>query len=68
MGTELTYPYLKGGSCLMINVEELSAYLKRNQKIQESKIKQLMKRKNMTYREVIRDLLENQIPDDREVD
>ena len=52
----------------MINVEELSAYLKRNQKIQESKIKQLMKRKNMTYREVIRDLLENQIPDDREVD
>ena len=52
----------------MVNVEDLSAYLKRNEKIQGTKIKKLMEKLNLGYRDVVRDLIEKHVIEDREVD
>jgi uncharacterized protein (DUF1499 family) len=68
MGTELTYPYLKGNTRLMVNVEDLSVYLKRNEKIQQSKIKALMCKSRLGYRDIVKGLIERHIVDDHEVD
>jgi len=68
MGTELTYPYLKGNTRLMVNVEDLSVYLKRNEKIQQSKIKALMSKSRLGYRDLVKGLIERHMVDDHEVD
>ena len=67
VGTELVFPYVRGERTL-INTEDLEKYVKRNEQKERGKILKMMKLKAQSYSDVFRELLENNLSDNNDIE